>query len=123
MLVQHHQRPHDPHVGEPDTLVGQRADRVTRAHLLSGDEGRAGAVANRDVVRRHSRQQVSADFPNAHLPVHEVRELREREAAHPLVSPVGRAEHDDDNAGERDEAEQHGDDAEENASQSIHGRC
>ena len=53
------------------------------------------------------------------MPVHSALELREGKATHALVPPICGRQHDDDDSCQRHDTKEYGDDAEENAPESV----
>ena len=52
LAIQHDQRSHEPNVLQPDLLADERAERITSARLLGGEERLTAAVADREIVNR-----------------------------------------------------------------------
>ena len=103
--IEHDERTDNHGVLDPHVFSEQRNNRIRRSEGLDRRERRAGGVRDREVVHRHSDEQIAAQPADLHVAVHHGRDHALRFPAHALASPVRprRDIYGDDR--QRDEAE------------------
>ncbi len=111
--VEHDHRTHEIHVRQIDPLPQQRAERISRAHLVGGDERRAGRIPNGKRVHGDARDEIAADLAHRDTAVHHVAHRRHRDPPHTLMSPWCRREDEHGQRRNRHQTKGDSDDAEQ----------